>query len=181
MEPFYTDEALDETGRFDGNAAPTVEVTLLTEESNVGSPVRFGVTANDSDGTVQEITLVNDSGAVLDRASCGDANCTATLSTTPTETAYDDESGYVPQTYHVVATDDAGAAGNRSVSTTVAIAGDANGDGQVNIFDAVAVGRSWQTTRGGPGYSDEADLNNDGRVDIFDAVAIGRNWQTTAR
>jgi subtilisin family serine protease len=180
VEPFYTDEALNTTGGFDDNAAPTVDATLLTAENNVGSPVRFSVTATDSDGTIQAVTLVNDSGAVLDRASCGEANCTATLSTMPTETAYDNESGYVPRTYHIEATDDAGAVGNQSVSTTVAIAGDATGDGQVNIFDAVAVGRSWQATRGGPGYSDEADLNNDGVVNIFDAVTIGRNWQERA-
>ena len=60
------------------------------------------------------------------------------------------------------------------------VAGDANGDGAVDIFDAVLVGQAWQTERGDEGYSDAADLNNDGEVNIFDAVAIGRNWQDRA-
>jgi hypothetical protein len=65
----------------------------------------------------------------------------------------------------------------------VYIAGDANGDGEVDIFDATIVGLEWgkETTdywatneRG-----DKADLNNDREVDIFDAVIIGANWGHT--
>ena len=67
-----------------------------------------------------------------------------------------------------------------NISVNVYIAGDANGDGEVDIFDATIVGLEWgkMTTdywatneRG-----DKADLNNDRDVDIFDAVIIGANW-----
>ncbi len=67
-----------------------------------------------------------------------------------------------------------------TIPVNVYIAGDGNGDGCVDIFDATIVGLEWGKTttdywatneRG-----DKADLNNDREVDIFDAVIIGANW-----
>jgi hypothetical protein len=69
----------------------------------------------------------------------------------------------------------------------VYIAGDANGDGEVDIFDATIVGLEWdeECTSGSwatdpTGRKDKADLNNDCIVDIFDAVIVGANWDHTA-
>ena len=66
-------------------------------------------------------------------------------------------------------------------------AGDANGDGKVNILDATIVGLEWgeETTCGaycwdGHERADRADLNNDGKVNILDAVIIGTCWGHTA-
>jgi len=66
-------------------------------------------------------------------------------------------------------------------------AGDANGDGKVNILDATIVGLEWgeETTCGaycwdGHERADKADLNNDGKVNILDAVIIGTCWGHTA-
>jgi hypothetical protein len=82
----------------------------------------------------------------------------------------------------------------------VYIAGDANGDGEVNILDAVWVGKHWRETCSGdiqnpiPDYcgdcngylwgaetqKDGADLNNDCEVNILDAVIVGANWRHVA-
>jgi hypothetical protein len=72
----------------------------------------------------------------------------------------------------------------------VFIAGDANGDGRVNILDAVYVGKHWgERCDDGPDpepccyywadnreQQDKADLNNDCVINILDAVIIGANW-----
>jgi len=75
-----------------------------------------------------------------------------------------------------------------SFPVNVFIAGDANGDGIVDIFDAVIVGLEWESTASFNGTcywydnerGDRADLNNDKIVDIFDAVIVGANWDHTA-
>jgi hypothetical protein len=74
------------------------------------------------------------------------------------------------------------------IPVNVYIAGDANGDGEVDIFDATIVGLEWdhEAAFNGNLYwhnnprGDKADLNNDKIVDIFDAVIIGANWDHTA-
>ncbi|MEA1945654.1 MAG: DUF3344 domain-containing protein [Euryarchaeota archaeon] len=67
-------------------------------------------------------------------------------------------------------------------------AGDANGDGKVNILDATIVGLEWgETTDCSGAYcwdendrGSKADLNNDCKVNILDAVIIGTCWGHTA-
>ena len=74
-----------------------------------------------------------------------------------------------------------------SFDIIVYTAGDANGDGKVNILDATIVGLEWgaSTTCGaycweGDERADQADLNNDCKVNILDAVIIGTCWGHTA-
>ena len=63
-------------------------------------------------------------------------------------------------------------------------AGDANGDGKVNILDATIVGLKWGATTDCCWDENErgskADLNNDCKVNILDAVIIGTCWGHTA-
>ena len=76
------------------------------------------------------------------------------------------------------------------VEVAVYIAGDTNGDGVVDIFDAACVGKHWGQMATGPsgtcGYlwtdpqADEADLNNDNEVDTIDAMIVGTNWNHLA-
>ena len=74
------------------------------------------------------------------------------------------------------------------IPVNVYIAGDANGDGIVDIFDAVTVGLEWDAVAAlGNGIwwynnlrGDKADLNNDKIVDIFDGATVGANWDHTA-
>jgi len=85
--------------------------------------------------------------------------------------------------------------GNDYMDVYIYIAGDANGDGRVNILDAVYVGKHWNERCDDGGYvpdpccyywedgreqQDAADLNNDCVVNILDAVRIGAMWGHTA-
>ncbi|MCK4459270.1 MAG: PKD domain-containing protein [Methanosarcinales archaeon] len=76
-----------------------------------------------------------------------------------------------------------------TIPVNVYIAGDANGDGRVNIGDAVMVGYYWgsdcHTNADGLRWydnppADMADLNNDGRVNIGDTIPVGYCWGHTA-
>jgi len=71
-----------------------------------------------------------------------------------------------------------------TVPVNVYIAGDANGDGRVNILDATIVGLEWGDTCTnsweGNDNGDRADLNNDCKVNILDAVIIGTCWGNVA-
>lgn len=93
--------------------------------------------------------------------------------------------GYDPFIVGLTVTDDLDPLVNGSIAipVNVYIAGDANGDGEVDIFDATIVGLEWDRTCECDNWrdrSDRADLNNDCMVDIFDAVIIGANWELTA-
>ncbi len=72
------------------------------------------------------------------------------------------------------------------ITIEVYMPGDTNGDGRVNIQDAVRIGRHFGEIRPGEGRrwgiddADAADLNNDGRVNIQDAVIMGSHWGSTA-
>jgi len=74
------------------------------------------------------------------------------------------------------------------IDVNVWIGGDANGDGRVNLGDAVMVGYYWgspcATVDGlswyGTPYADMADLNNDGRVNLLDTIPVGFCWGHTA-
>ena len=78
--------------------------------------------------------------------------------------------GYQPFVVNLTVTDNEGLTDRTSQQVSIWIAGDATGDGKVNILDASNVGLKW-------GSSDPcADLNNDNKVNILDASIIGLNW-----
>jgi len=108
----------------------------------------------------------------------------------------DPNGDYVPFNAVLTVTDDGcpEETNTTDFDVTVYIAGDANGDGRVNILDAVYVGKHWgdhcSTTDpcancegylwGDEEQQDKADLNNDCVMNILDAVIIGANWGHTA-
>jgi len=53
------------------------------------------------------------------------------------------------------------------------LVGDIDGNGIVDIFDAIALGIAFGSSTGMANYNPLADLNHDGTVDIYDAVALG--------
>ncbi len=63
-----------------------------------------------------------------------------------------------------------------SIHGAVTIVGDINGDGKVDIFDVIALGRSFGTTLSNPNFNPNADLNADGTVDLFDAALLAANF-----
>ena len=98
--------------------------------------------------------------------------------------------GYDPFTAVLTVTDDGDPHqldDTTSFDVIVYTAGDANGDGKVNILDATIVGLEWGATTTCEEYcwegderADQADLNNDCKVNILDAVIIGTCWGHTA-
>ena len=58
----------------------------------------------------------------------------------------------------------------------VTITGDINGDGTVNILDAIILGNSFLATPGTQSWNPNADLNDDGIVNILDAIILGNHF-----
>ena len=101
------------------------------------------------------------------------------------------EPGDYYEPFHALLTviDDEPATNTTYFDVTVYIAGDANGDGVVNIVDATIVGFVWGRSCAPPDtcwrdlpdeWADRADLNNDHVVNILDIVIIGMSWKNTA-
>jgi len=107
---------------------------------------------------------------------------------------WNNTTGYEPFHASLTVTDDTPEPETKTNTTyfnvTVYIAGDANGDGVVNILDASMIGLEWMHTCNLPsdcwrdtvydGRADRADLNNDHVVNILDAVIVGTCWKHTA-
>ena len=100
------------------------------------------------------------------------------------------ETSYKPFPVCLTVKDDGGLINSTLMPVNVYIAGDANGDGEVNILDAVWVGIHWRATCNESAccydyvwddeQADGADMNNDCEINILDAVIIGANWRDTA-
>jgi hypothetical protein len=56
------------------------------------------------------------------------------------------------------------------------VAGDVNGDGTIDVVDAVAIGAAF----GDPASNPAADLNDDGDVNVFDLILMSVNFGATA-
>jgi hypothetical protein len=58
--------------------------------------------------------------------------------------------------------------------------GDVNGNGQVNIFDAVILAKAWNASPADPRWDIRADLDHDGTITILDATRLSLHWGETA-
>jgi len=94
---------------------------------------------------------------------------------------------YTSFTATLTVMDDGGLVDDGDCEVIVYIAGDANGDGTVNVLDAAMVGLKWNeagsptgVTWPGDEMADRADLNNDRSINILDAVIIGACWGNNA-
>lgn len=61
-----------------------------------------------------------------------------------------------------------------------ALLGDLNGDGIVDISDAVLAAKAFGSHSGDPNWNPAADLNGDGTVDIFDIIMLARSFGHTS-
>ncbi len=100
---------------------------------------------------------------------------------------------YEPFVAMLTVTDDGEMSNSTTLNVIVYIAGDANGDGVVNIIDAAYVGKHWHERCNQTAceckccdpcwdnpQADRADLNNDCYIDIMDLAIVGANWKHTA-
>jgi len=60
------------------------------------------------------------------------------------------------------------------------IPGDTNGDGIVDIYDAIILANAFASTPTQPNWNAAADLNHDNIVDIFDAIILANNFGKSA-
>jgi hypothetical protein len=56
------------------------------------------------------------------------------------------------------------------------IPGDLNGNGIVDIYDAIMLGNVFNSQPSSPNWNANADMNNDGIVDIYDAIILVRRF-----
>ncbi|MEM3578294.1 MAG: NosD domain-containing protein [Candidatus Bathyarchaeia archaeon] len=60
--------------------------------------------------------------------------------------------------------------------TNISIPGDVNGDGTVDIYDAILLSTSFGAKQGDPNWNPNADLDNTGEIDIFDAIILSTHY-----
>jgi hypothetical protein len=57
---------------------------------------------------------------------------------------------------------------------------DINGDGIVDIYDAILLAKAFDSVSGQPNWNPYADINGDNIVDIYDAIILASNFGKTA-
>jgi len=62
----------------------------------------------------------------------------------------------------------------------IAIPGDLNADGIVNILDAITLGDSFLATTSSLNWNPNADINGDSAVNILDAIVLGNYFGQTS-
>jgi hypothetical protein len=63
-----------------------------------------------------------------------------------------------------------------NVSFTLFTMGDINGDGVVDIYDAILLANAYGSVPGNPRWNPKADLNGDNVVDIYDAIILAKHY-----
>ena len=58
----------------------------------------------------------------------------------------------------------------------VTVAGDVNGDGVVDIYDAIALANAYSAVPTSQNWNANADINSDSIVDIYDAIILANNY-----
>jgi hypothetical protein len=61
----------------------------------------------------------------------------------------------------------------------VGVSGDINGDGTVDIFDAIILSTAFGSKPNQPNWNPNADLDNSGEIDIFDAIILSTHFGET--
>jgi hypothetical protein len=63
-----------------------------------------------------------------------------------------------------------------SLSVTITIPGDVNGDMTVDIYDAIVLAGAYNSHAGSPNWNPNADINCDSTVDIYDAIILANHY-----
>jgi len=63
-----------------------------------------------------------------------------------------------------------------SAGTSAAVPGDVNGDGTVDIYDAILLSGAYSSNPSSPNWNPDADINGDQSVDIYDAIILAGHY-----
>ena len=61
-------------------------------------------------------------------------------------------------------------------NVTVTIPGDINGDGTVDVYDAIILASAFGSNPSSPNWNPNVDINGDGIVDIYDAIILAAHF-----
>jgi hypothetical protein len=67
-----------------------------------------------------------------------------------------------------------------SFKFTFSLIGDTDGNGVVDIYDAIVLASAYNSVPGGPRWNSKADLNQDDIVDIYDAILLASHFGESA-
>jgi parallel beta-helix repeat protein len=134
------------------------------------SPEDFNVTAYANTTAIQTINITN-----------------LQLGNNTTVTFNWDTSGFVEGNYNVSANISYVTSKNDSVNSNivggilkVGIPGDLNGDGTVDIYDAIKLAGAFNLDPGSLNWNPNSDINGDNIIDIYDAIILAGNYGKTA-
>jgi hypothetical protein len=133
------------------NVGNNPENVTLTFYANA-TPLDSEMVLNLLNGTSVNLTCLGNT------SSCGYGNYTLSLYCVPNGT---DEAAY-NFTYTGI--------------VEVTIPGDVNGDGTVNVLDAIIVSNAFLATPNSSNWNSNADINNDNSVNILDAIILSNNF-----
>jgi hypothetical protein len=160
-----------------------VAVTSIVQDKNVtgqGYPANVTVTVeNQGDKTEQVVvTLCANSSYVDSRVITLDAGESRNLTFTWDTEGFSYGLYLLNATAQLQFADDDDTGDNTRVEgcMLVTIAGDVDGDHDVDIFDVVKIASCYGTEKGQPGYVANYDINDDGKIDIFDVVIANGNY-----
>jgi hypothetical protein len=60
------------------------------------------------------------------------------------------------------------------------VTGDINGDGVVDIYDAIILAGAYNSKPGDSNWNPNADINGDNVVDIYDAIMLSSHYGATS-
>ena len=155
------------------NYSVPVEVTVFNSGSSTAGQFNVSLQVYWTTGSQQE-SIFQQTVASLDAGK----NVSLTFNFRPTHTRY----------YNLTATADCNNAIVESNETDnslsrpdipVTTKGDINGDGIVNILDAVIIGLAWGSTPTDLYWNIRADINHDNIVNLLDGVQVGLHWGQT--
>jgi parallel beta-helix repeat protein len=162
-------------------APPDIALLDLTTSKTIvgqGLPVQLNVTVENQGNKVEGFAVdicLNESLFHSENFTLTSGNSTFTTTWNTTGFAYGNYtvSAYALPVPGETNTDDNNMTGG---SVLVTIPGDINGDGTVNILDAITLSNAFLTTPNSSNWNPNADINDDNVVNILDAIILANHF-----
>jgi hypothetical protein len=163
-------------------ATQEIAITNLTESSLVvgqGYGLNVNVTAENQGDAVETFnTTIYANGTAIQTEEITLMNSSSTTVTFVWNTTSFAYGNYTISAYATPVPGEANTTDNTLVGglIVVTIPGDINGDGTVDIYDAIILSSAFGSTPGSSHWNPNADINGDGIVDIYDALILSAHF-----